>query len=146
MMQLGLVIGWILTIFIGMLGGVILWQILTGRIDLKYLISDENGYASLSRFQFLVFTFVIAISLFYLIVSTSPPGYPVIPNQILALLGISGGSYVVSKGIQNSRDVDLTQSGNPPEVDKSEGDTTVVQSSQAVITKTQVNAGDTGGA
>jgi len=112
---LGLVIGWILTIFIGALAAMILVKIAKGDIDLNYLISDENGWASLSRFQFLVFTFVVAMSLFYLIVSSSPPKYPIIPKEILALLGISGGSYVLSKGIQNSRDVSMTEAGVPPE-------------------------------
>jgi len=70
------------------------------------LISDANGDASLSRFQFLVFTFVVAMSLFYLIVIKTPPDYPAIPNQILALLGISGGSYVLSKGIQTGSATD----------------------------------------
>ncbi|MDQ3802230.1 MAG: hypothetical protein M3416_00005 [Acidobacteriota bacterium] len=107
-------IGWILTIFVGLLALMILVKIWRGDIDLNYLISDELGYASLSRFQFLIFTFVVAISLFYLIVNKTPPGYPDIPNEILALLGISGGSYVVSKGIQNSRDVSLTEANNPP--------------------------------
>lgn len=106
-MSLVLVIGWILTIFLGVLGAVLLYLMVTGKIELQYLIADENGDASLSRFQFLVFTFVIAMSMFYLIASKTPPGYPEIPNQILALLGISGGSYVVAKGIQSSRDVDM---------------------------------------
>ena len=109
MAQLGIVIGWILTIFLGVLGGIILWLILIGKIDLAGLISEPNGEASLSRFQFLVFTFVIALTLFYLIVNQVPPGYPAIPSQILALLGISGGSYVVAKGIQSSRDIGMTQ-------------------------------------
>lgn len=109
MAQLGIVIGWILTIFLGVLGGIILWLILIGKIDLAGLISEPNGEASLSRFQFLVFTFVIALTLFYLIVNQVPPGYPTIPSQILALLGISGGSYVVAKGIQSSRDIGITQ-------------------------------------
>jgi len=113
---IGLVIGWILTIFIGVLGFIILIKIFTGDIDLNYIISDENGWASLSRFQFLIFTFVVGMSLFYLILVDTPPRYPVIPNQILALLGISGGSYVVSKGIQTSRDVSMTEAGEPPEV------------------------------
>jgi uncharacterized BrkB/YihY/UPF0761 family membrane protein len=112
---LGLVIGWILTVFVGLLALMILLKIWKGDIDLNYVISDENGWASLARFQFLIFTFVVAISLFYLVVSKSPPEYPVIPKEILALLGISGGSYVISKGIQNSRDVSMTEAGNPPE-------------------------------
>jgi uncharacterized BrkB/YihY/UPF0761 family membrane protein len=114
---LGLAIGWILTIFLGLLLSTIVILIALRKIDLKDLINDENGHASLSRFQFLIFTFVIAMSLFYIIV-TQPdgPGYPQIPNQILALLGISGGSYVVSKGIQSSRDQAMqgTGDGNQP--------------------------------
>ena len=112
---LGLVIGWVLTIFVGVLALMILVKIWKGDIDLNYLISDENGWASLSRFQFLVFTFVVAMSLFYLVVANTPPKYPIIPKEILALLGISGGSYVLSKGIQNSRDVSMTDLGQPPE-------------------------------
>jgi len=112
---LGLVIGWILTGFLGVLAVMILIKIWKGDIDLNYIISDENGWASLSRFQFLIFTFVVSMSLFYLIVANAPPKYPIIPSEILALLGISGGSYVLSKGIQNSRDVSMTAAGAPPE-------------------------------
>lgn len=110
---LKLVIGWILTIFLGVLAIIFLYRVAVNQISLKYLISDDRGYASLSRFQFLVFTFVIALTLFYLIALKGE--YPVIPNQILALLGISGGSYVVAKGIQTSRDVGVAQAtGQPP--------------------------------
>jgi len=96
---LGLVIGWLLTIIIALLAAKIVIKVWRDEIDLEFLISDDNGDASLSRFQFLVFTFVVAMSLFYLIVIKTPPDYPAIPNQILALLGISGGSYVLAKGI-----------------------------------------------
>ena len=106
------VIGWILTIFISILALIILWLIVTGKIDLRLLISEKDGAASLSRFQFLVFTFVIAMSLFYLIALQGK--YPDIPGDILALLGISGGSYVVSKGIQTSRDVGMVEAANRP--------------------------------
>jgi hypothetical protein len=110
---LGLVIGWILTIFIALLALKIIWKIFKDEIDLDHLISDAEGYASLSRFQFLVFTFVVAMSLFYLIVISDPPEYPIIPNQILALIGISGGSYVISKGIQGEvRSPTLTITGS----------------------------------
>lgn len=112
MSTLVLVIGWILTIFLGVLAFVILWKIVTGEISLRYLISDEHGFASLSRFQFLLFTFVIVMTLFYLIVTFGK--FPDIPNQILALLGISGGSFAVAKGVQASRDVDMAKAGQPP--------------------------------
>ena len=111
MQLLVLVIGWILTIFLSVLAIVLLVLIATGKIDLRLLISEKDGVASLSRFQFLVFTFVIAMSLFYLIATKG--NYPDIPGEILALLGISGGSYVVSKGIQTSRDVGLVEASKP---------------------------------
>jgi hypothetical protein len=121
---LALVIGWILTIFIGGLAAWILFLIITRKIDLSQLISEPTGQASLSRFQFLIFTFVIALSLFLIIMAKTPtPGFPdPIPGGILALLGISGGSYVVSKGIQSSKEVGImdavygkgTGDGAPP--------------------------------
>ena len=106
---LALVIGWIIAIFIGALGVVIIWLIIIGRINLDKLVSEPNGDASLSRFQFLIFTFVIAMGLFLIIVKMK--GFPPIPGEILALLGISGGSYVISKGIQSSRDLGLKSGG-----------------------------------
>jgi len=98
-----LVAGWILTIFIGAFGIIILWYIIKGKINLEKLISEKNGDASLSRFQFLIFTFVIATSLFIIVLGQEPPDFPIdIPEGVFILLGISGGTYVVSKGIQKS--------------------------------------------
>ena len=115
MLILTLAIGWILTVFVGLLAALIIREILRGRIQLAFLISGPNGDASLSRFQFLIFTFVIALSLFLIIVShPGGPGFPDkdIPVGILALLGISGGSYVVSKGIDASGQAPAP---NPPQ-------------------------------
>ena len=103
MTTLALWFGIILAVFLGLLELIILWLIWKGTIDLKELISEKGGGASLSRFQFLVFTFVIAMS-FFLVVATDPTGLPEVPSGVFALLGISGGSYVVSKGIQASMD------------------------------------------
>jgi|SRR5882672_5248501 uncharacterized BrkB/YihY/UPF0761 family membrane protein len=122
MNTLVLVIGWTLTILIGLLGLIIVWLIISRRIDLSKLLSEPDGFASLSRFQFLIFTFVIAMSLFLIIVSNQPLKFPDVPGGILALLGISGGSYVVAKGIQTSREVGImdavygkgTGDGKPP--------------------------------
>lgn len=102
---LALVMGWTITILIAAFAVVIIYKIIRGSkeggIDLKYLIAGDDGDASLSRFQFLVFTFVIALSLFLIIINhPGQPEFPAtIPGGILALLGISGGSYVVSKGV-----------------------------------------------
>ena len=104
---IALVVGLIICVLIGFLGFIVVYMILKGRINLSKLISEPNGDASLSRFQFLLFTFVISMSLFYIVASKYPPAFPDIPIEILALLGISGGSYIVSKGIQTSRDIGL---------------------------------------
>lgn len=100
MQSLILFVGWMLAILVGLFALAVLYKIFTGDIDLKFLISETNGQASMARFQFLIFTFVIAISLFLVIISDM--GFPEIPGGILALLGISGGSYAVGKGIQAS--------------------------------------------
>jgi len=99
-----LVVGWILAGFIGITGALVLWAMFRGQIKLDKLISEPEGDASLSRFQFMIFTFVIAMSVFVITVSKTPPQFPEIPTSVLALLGISAGSYVVAKGIQTSRD------------------------------------------
>jgi hypothetical protein len=100
---LALVMGWTLTVLIAAFALVIIYKLIRGDkpggIDLKYLISGDDGSASLSRFQFLIFTFVIALSLFLITINHAPPEFPGIPGGILALLGISGGSYVVAKGV-----------------------------------------------
>jgi hypothetical protein len=60
--------------------------------------------------QFLIFTFVVAMSLFFIIVNTAPPKFPEkIPFEILGLLGISGLSYVAAKRIQALRDNRLAE-------------------------------------
>jgi uncharacterized BrkB/YihY/UPF0761 family membrane protein len=100
---LALVMGWVVTVLIGAFALAIIYKIIKGDIDLMYLIAGVDGDASLSRFQFLVFTFVIALGLFLIILSANPPTFPAaIPGGILALLGISGGSYVTSKAVDAS--------------------------------------------
>jgi hypothetical protein len=102
METLSLVTGFLICGLIGIGGILVLWKIANGSIDLSRLISEPHGDASMSRFQFLVFTFVIALSLFLVIVSTKPAAFPIIPATVLSLLGISGSSYLISKGIQFS--------------------------------------------
>jgi len=87
-------------VFLGVLAGILLWKIAFDKIDLEWLISEDNGHASMSKFQLLIFTFVIAISLVKL---TEKLGkFPVIDNGVLTLLGISASTYAVGKGIQKS--------------------------------------------
>src|SRR5436309_2215230 len=82
--------GWVALGFLALLGIAVLWYIFTERIDLSRLISEPSGDASMSRFQLLVFTFVIAASLFLITASVTPPAFPAqIPQGVLLLLGIS---------------------------------------------------------
>ena len=81
----------------------VLWKIYDGDISLKGLLAEppeagrpvDSAKASMSRFQFLIFTFVIAG--LYLLLSIEAGTFVEIPQNVLYLLGISGGTYVVSK-------------------------------------------------
>lgn len=94
---------WVTLGFVALLGFAVLWHIYTGKIDLSRLISEPSGDASMSRLQLLIFTFVIALSLFLIIASAREPAFPDISTGVLTLLGISASSYLVSKGIQFSK-------------------------------------------
>jgi len=95
------IIEWSTAVFIGAVEFIILWRIWTNRIDLTYLVAEDDGQASLSRFQMLFFTFVIGSILAVISLCGDKPDFPkAFPVEILGLLGISGGSYVLSKGIQ----------------------------------------------
>ena len=97
---------WIVLVFIAAAGLIVLYKLYDGKISLDGLLSESPdtsgpGKASMSRLQLMLFTFVIAG--LYLTLSLEA-GYLIeIPNQVLGLLGISGASYVFSKGIQASK-------------------------------------------
>ena len=96
-------------LFMGLLCATLLYFIWTDKIDLTTLLSEANGTASMSRFQLLVFTLVVAISLFILVERGGfPQGFPDIPNGVLTLLGISASTYAVGKGISYSREEGVT--------------------------------------
>jgi len=80
-------------------GFLILAGIASGKIDISQLLAESGGGASMSRFQLLIFTFVIGLSFFLIVVSTGKFPNP-IPTEVLTLLGISATTYGVSKGIQ----------------------------------------------
>jgi hypothetical protein len=79
--------------------GAVVYKIYIDKIDLGTLIQekDGSGKSSISRFQLLVFTLVIAG--LYVILSIENGQLIDVPNGALLLLGISAGSFVVSKGI-----------------------------------------------
>jgi cytochrome b561 len=99
--KLKIAIGFTLLGLIFLFGFAILICIANGTMDLSELLSETGSKgASMSRFQLLIFTLVISLSLFLLVVSQNK--FPEVPAQILTLLGISSSTYAVSKGIQMS--------------------------------------------
>lgn len=82
----------------------VLWKIFKDQIKLDGLITEppapdqpiSAAKASLSRFQFLIFTFVIAG--LYLLLSIEAGTFVEIPTTVL---GISGGSFLISKAVGN---------------------------------------------
>lgn len=88
--------GTLLLVFL--FGAMVLTQMANGNINLKDLLEEESGGASTSRFQLLIFTFVIALSFFLLVAKNGE--LPKISGEVLTLLGISGTTYAVGKGIQ----------------------------------------------
>jgi hypothetical protein len=92
---------------------IVLGKIWKGVIKLDDLLSEEtSSKASLSRFQFLIFTFVIAG--LYLLLSIEAGTFVDIPVNVLALLGISGGSYVLSKSVSPGGALNPSATANPP--------------------------------
>lgn len=100
--NLKILTGYVTLIIVFGLGLQVLYQIAMNRINLKFLLAEENGHASMSRLQLLIFTFVIGLSIVMMVISSKEPKFPAIPNEVLMLLGISASTYAVSKGIQKS--------------------------------------------
>ena len=108
-------------LFVAGLEAIILYQIATDKMKLLYLISNDDGDASLSRFQFLIFTFVIGAGFLYLTVKGST--FPVVDEGVLMLLGISGASYALGKTLDkavppNVPESTTTVTVNPPQAPK----------------------------
>lgn len=93
-------------LFITGVEAVILYQIATNKINLHLLIANDDGDASLSRFQFLLFTFIIGAGLLHLTLKGS--AFPTIDEGILMLLGISGASYAIGKSLDKPTPTTVT--------------------------------------
>ena len=118
--------GWIsagvaiaITLLIVGLAAAILLALFNGTINLRYLLAEpadpraqssvpdgdeppEVPKASLARFQFLIFTFVIAGV--YLVLCLEAGRFVEIPDNVILLLGVSSTSYAASKGIKAAAD------------------------------------------
>lgn len=100
------------TFLIAALAVIIVVWIIRGKIDLKFLIADEAGDASMSRLQLLIFTFLVAIGLIKVLLASG--GFPDIPNSILVLVGVSGSTYAIGKAVNSSPTEEANAGTNPP--------------------------------
>ncbi len=100
--KLTLAIGYAALLLVFLFGAIVLTKMATGNIDLSELLDEESGGASMSRFQLLIFTFVISLSFFLLVAKSNQ--FPQVPAEVLTLLGISGTTYAVGKAIQTGSD------------------------------------------
>jgi hypothetical protein len=100
------------------LAAFVVYKIVRGEIDISGILSVSQD-ASMSRFQFLIFTFTISLCylmvlLYQLVHACDAEGARALCNisrirlpdgsGAALLLGISGGSYALGKGIQTSGD------------------------------------------
>jgi hypothetical protein len=111
MTKLKVTTGYTALILIFVLGVAVLLEIASGRMDLSQLLSEIGGGASMSRFQLLIFTFVIGLSFFLIVAETGK--FPAVPAEVLTLLGISASTYAVSKGITASARTDSSKAPPP---------------------------------
>lgn len=86
---------------------VLIWKIARDKVDIGSIIMEGSdsaspGKGSISRFQLLVFTMTIAG--LYVILCIENGQLIEVPNGTLALLGISAGSFVVSKAVGSKDD------------------------------------------
>lgn len=82
---------------------VVLWKMFKGDIELSGLLAETSttgavAKASLARFQLLIFTFVIAG--LFLLLSIQAGTFVDVPVNVLGLLGVSAGTFLVSKAVK----------------------------------------------
>jgi hypothetical protein len=116
-----------ITIILLGFAALVLWKVFWDEHALDGLLSEPPGphgeiKASLARFQFLIFTFVIAG--LYLLLCIEAGTFIEIPGNVLALLGISGGTFVASKSVtsadQKAKTAEMDK-GAPPTASRARG-------------------------
>ncbi|HEX4960541.1 MAG TPA: hypothetical protein VF173_06860 [Thermoanaerobaculia bacterium] len=137
--RLTLVVGYVILILLFFFGLMVLFAMAKGDIDLSLLLSEAGGGASISRFQLLLFTVVIAFSLFLIIIWTKK--LPDVPAGILTLLGISASTYAVSKGIQASNP-DMKKGGSEKTMTVKENQAPGEAKAEVKVTEMPVNKDD----
>ena len=105
----------------------VLYKIGNGNIPLEGIISEpEDGpkrdgqpKASLSRFQFLIFTFVVAG--LFLMLSIESGRLVDIPDTVLVLIGLSGTGFLAGKAISKPDAQQKPAPAETPESPEGEG-------------------------
>jgi len=101
MASLQTVVRWEVALFLSGLCAIILVQLLTGRINTRWLLYGRNNgqrYFSPERVQLLVLTLGGAVYyLFALLQMPDPGSLPAVPNAWLGLLGGSNSLYLLGK-------------------------------------------------
>lgn len=109
MIPLSNVVRWIVGVFLICLFALVIYRLLTGKINTRYLFhgqrSDGTHYFSPERVQLMIFT--VWIALFYLLdtyesrvvhpTDQTMHTLPEVPNKTLALLGASHVVYLAGK-------------------------------------------------
>lgn len=95
------IVGAAFALIVLLLFAVLIGKVYTDKIDVSKLIAEpDSDKASLSRFQWLIFIFVIAG--LYAVLSVQAGNFVDIPLNVLGLLGVSTGGFLISKGIGGS--------------------------------------------
>lgn len=135
-------------VIVFLFGFMVLAAIASGKIDISSLLEEKgsaSGGASMSRFQFLIFTFVVAISLLLIVVSSK--AFPnEVPVGILTLLGISASTYAVSKAIQSGSSDGASGDGSSDDGSSGNGDGSAPPPGGTVTHTTVVASPEAGGA
>ncbi|HLK68276.1 MAG TPA: hypothetical protein VKU19_32810 [Bryobacteraceae bacterium] len=104
MLVLAQIARWEMTFLLCAFAAVVAFQLLTGRINTRYLLwgtlANEKRYFSPERVQLLIFTLVTAFQIVQQ-VSENPSAakLPEISQKWVALLASSHGVYLAGKGI-----------------------------------------------
>lgn len=109
-LKLAIAYGGLIILFL--FGFLVLAAIASDKINISQLLEEKGtGGASMGRFQLLIFTLVIGLSFFLVVLCKCD--MPQVPTNVLALLGVSATTYGVGKGIEASakRDADGGQPG-----------------------------------
>lgn len=104
MLMLRTAIYWEFVLFVGGLLGIIIYQLLTGRINTQNLFcgTKRNGekYFSPERVQLLVFTIGAALNYLHSVILNRHTGeFPSFGTGMLQLLGYSNAVYLAGKGV-----------------------------------------------